>query len=329
MDTGVDGVCATCSEERAIRQQESAVQRDWEVAQNVPRCNYCRAAEDEDTTLDTEGYCDACRVLPRCSDHSELIAVGHCKSCRQEFCRKCLGFTDVCQSCAAKQKAKPPSKPPGASTAPKAGASSGAKPSGARPKKKRPPGADKAAPKGATKPGEAPPKRKKGEPELDEKGRPKKKPPPRGQAAMVDKLKAKQSGKKKVYILATSVVGALCVLVLLSGMWMKAVSPEEQAKRVEEKMVVVHRAVLHYHKVTGQLPNTTDDIYRALGDMRVKGAKSIKIGLSPAEVPGGVVFKREKGAFYITGADTTGQVLKNANGQAIYLDQYFDSSQAQ
>src|SRR5687768_12150539 len=83
MDERVAGVCSTCSEEQALRQQDRE-QRGADVAQNVPRCNYCRAAGDDETPLDEEGYCEACRVLPRCSDHSELIAVGHCKSCRQE-----------------------------------------------------------------------------------------------------------------------------------------------------------------------------------------------------------------------------------------------------
>lgn len=326
MDEGADGVCATCAEERSIRQQQSAVQRDWEVAQQVPRCNYCRAAGDEETPLDEEGYCEACRVLPRCSDHSDLIAVGHCKSCRQEFCRKCLGFTDVCQACAAKQKAKPAAKPgtksgarpAGASAGSKAGATAG-KPTGAR-KKKRPPGAAAPEPKGAR------PKGKK-EVELDEKGRPKKKPPTRGQTAVAEKLKAKAAGRNKLYIMISSVAGALCVLVLLSGMWIKANSPEAESKRLQDQMVAVHRAVGYYYRKTNQLPRTGQDIQAALMEMRVKGANRIRIvaaGAPPA--PSSIVYEPKGEAFYIKAADGKGALLKNEAGGVIQLDQYFDSS---
>lgn len=330
MDEGADGVCSTCSEERAVRAQTSAVQREWEVAQQVPRCNYCRAAADDETPLDEEGYCEACRVLPRCTDHADLIAVGHCKSCRQEFCRKCLGFTDVCQACAAKQKAKPAAKPgtksgakpAGAGSSAKAGAS-GAKPGGARPKKKRPPGAAEAEPKGAR------PKGKGGKPavELDEKGRPKKKPPTRGQTAVAEKMKAKSAGRSKLFIIMSSVAGALCVLVLLSGMWLKANSPEAESVRLQEQMIQVHRAVIHYQNKTHRLPGSADDIRAALAELRLKGANRIRVVMAGAgSSPSSVVFEPKGESFFIRAADGKGQELRNASGGVVEINQYFDSS---
>lgn len=307
MDGGGDGVCATCFEERQSRQESSA------PAAEVRRCNYCRAAEDDLTTIDEEGYCEACRVLPRCSDHSELIAVGQCKGCRQEFCRKCLGFTDYCQSCAAKEKAKPQVPRPPAAPARPAGA-----------KKKRPAGARPPA-------GKAPSKRGDGAGKASGKGPAeagaRKRKPSRGREALQARLEAKSSGRGRVGIIVVAVVCALGLLTFLSGMYLQATSPEEQVKQLEDQMVVVHRAVRHYQHVVGHLPNSPRDIYRSLADMKVSNYRQIHVALLSTDLPKRSILYSHKGAtFTICASDGTGNLLKTPSGGVISLDQSFDSS---
>lgn len=320
MDDGAEGVCSTCAEERAFRKENSAVQRAYEVAEAVARCNYCRVASSDEAPLDAHGYCEACQALPRCTTHSDLIAVGHCKGCRQEYCRKCLGFTDVCQDCTAKQKVKP-KKPAPAGAEPagaRKGASRGQAPAGAR-KRTAPLGAEPGAgpagkrkrPAGAGKPS--------GKAEAGEDGVKKKPKPSRGEAALQEKLKGERS---PLNVVIASVAGALVLLVLFSGMFLSAQSPEAQAKRIRQEMQLVHQAVMHYERKVGRLPAQPDEIKRALADMRAPNHKKIRIGLSPAEAPGGVVYARVGNrGFMITGADSDGNSLRDASGAVLYLNQ--------
>lgn len=320
MDEGAEGVCATCNEERNVRRETSAIQREYEVAQSVRRCNYCRVGEDDETPLDQEGYCEACRVLPRCTTHVDLIAVGHCKSCRSEYCRKCLGFTDICQDCQSKQKAQP-KKPGGASSAPRAGATSGTSPAGAR-KKKRPAGTEADRPKKKRPPGA------KGAAEDTEEKKKKKKKPTRGEIALKEKQQAKTAGKLRMQVLVVGIVGALVCIVMASGMWMRAQSPEEQAKRLQEQMVMVHQGVFHYYRKMNQMPRTADDIKRALADMKNREGRSIRIHTGEGSPPpGSVIFTPgEDTGFTIKATDHKGEFLKAQGGAPIMIDQYYDST---
>lgn len=51
------------------------------------------------TLLNDEGLCNACKALPHCSRHADLLAVGRCKRCRAFFCAECLD-EGVCAECA-------------------------------------------------------------------------------------------------------------------------------------------------------------------------------------------------------------------------------------
>lgn len=321
MDGGGDGVCKTCFEERSSRQRESAFQREYTVETQVPRCNYCRAAEDETTTLDPEGYCDACRALSRCVLHEELIAVGHCKACRREFCRKCLGFTDVCQECTAKSKTKPlKDRAPSAAAAPKSSKS---------PKKAR-----KTAPMEAPAPAARGSRGSKGtgsksKPLPPEAGEPPKKgpkKPSRGQAAIEEKLSKKAGTRSRTQMLIAASILAIGMLVMVSGMYMHAMSPEEQARRVKEQMIVVHRGVTHFYRKKGQPPKDIAEIKGALAEMRIKGANKIKISLSKGGEPGAVIYIPGQSGFMIQGADNKGEVLKSPAGAPFTLDHYYDST---
>ncbi len=322
IDGGGDGVCKTCYEERSSRQKESAFQREYTVETHVPRCNYCRAAEDETTTLDAEGYCDACRALSRCILHEELIAVGHCKTCRREFCRKCLGFTDVCQECTAKNKTKPlKDKAPSATAAPKPSKSP-------KKAKKTAPMEEPAASARGTKGGKAGTKGLKGKSkQLEEEPALKKGPkkPSRGQAAIVEKLQKNSGARSRTQLLIAASILAIGMLVMVSGMYMHAMSPEEQARKIKDQMVTVHRGVVHHYKKRGKLPKNSEDIQRALAEMKVRGAGRIKITLKATE-PGAVIYVPGQSGFMVQGADSKGELLMSPTGVPFYLDQYYDSS---
>lgn len=323
MDNGGDGVCKTCYEENAIRATDSATRQDSAVDANVARCNYCRAAEDDVTTIDAEGYCDACRALSRCILHEELIAVGHCKTCRREFCRKCLGFTDVCQECTTKAKTKPlKEKAPSAAAA--------AKPSKSPKKAKKTAPMEEPAARGAPKGAKTGTKNLKGgkgskplEEDVPAAKKPKK--PSRGQAAIQEKLEKKSTGRSRTQVIAAASILALGILIMVSGMWMHAMSPEEQARKLKEQMITVHRGVVHHYRKNGRLPKNADDIRMALTDLKVRNASKIKISLKSAE-PGAVIYVPGQSGFMVQGADSKGELLKSAAGVPFYFDQYYDSS---
>ncbi|HEY9721155.1 MAG TPA: hypothetical protein V6D47_04030 [Oscillatoriaceae cyanobacterium] len=50
------------------------------------------------TVLNEAGLCNACKDLPRCSRHGDLLATGRCKRCRSYFCANCLD-AGICASC--------------------------------------------------------------------------------------------------------------------------------------------------------------------------------------------------------------------------------------
>jgi type II secretory pathway pseudopilin PulG len=325
LDGGEDGMCANCTEDRARRAQ--AV-----VAEEVARCKYCRIAEDDETPLDHDGYCGTCAALPRCATHDDLIAFDNCKSCRAQYCRKCLGFNNVCESCTAKQKAAPP-RPPKPATAERPAGTGAIKrpPDGAKkpgtgpvkrpadggppkPKRPRPP----AAQAEGAKPGA---KRKKGEPELDEKGRPKKRPPSRGTQAVEAKLQSSMGGRARKQFIAVGVVVGAVAIVLLSGLVMRASSTEEQTKQVQDQMVEVHRAVSHYYKQHSRLPSNGEEIKTTMVALGVKNAKRIKI--TDKLAPGAVFYQLsgEEG-FVIMGGDSKGEAIKTGSGAPVTLDQY-------
>lgn len=320
LDGGADGVCANCTEDRARQQAQVA-------AEEVERCKYCRIAADEETTLDHDGYCTTCAALPRCATHDDLIAFDHCKSCRQQFCRKCLGFNNVCEACTIKQKANPPRpKPPAAA----GGTGAVKRPDGAKkgtgtvrkgegppkPKRPRPPGT------AAGKPGAPGARRKKGEPELDEKGRPKKRPPSRGTAAMEAKLQSKMGGNARKQLIAAMVVVGACVLVLASSLVMRASSAESQTKVIQDQMVTVHQTVLAYYKEYKRWPPSADAIKDEMIKLGTKDAKRIKVADKPE--PSAVVYQLSgEDGFMVTGADPKGETIKSTNGNPVALDQYF------
>lgn len=336
VDGGEDGVCAECTASNA--NQAAAAQ-----AEEVPRCKYCRIAADDETPIDHDGYCETCAALPRCATHSELIAFDACKSCRSQYCRKCLGFNNVCEACTARQAAAPRPKPaapkPGATGPVKAGTGpvksgtgpvkggTGAikkgtgptgRPDAPRPKRPRPPGAA-----GPAKPGTG---RKKPESELDEKGRPKKRPPTRGAAAIEAKMQQSQMGQRaRMQLIAAVVVVGAIAMVLLSGWVMRANSTEESSKQVQAQMVEVHRAVVRFHKKHNRLPTNEDDIKRTLKTMAVPNAARYRISLEPGK-PSSVVYQLsgEEG-FMIMGVDGKGQLVQNSDGTPVTIDQYYDS----
>jgi hypothetical protein len=332
MDEGSEGVCSTCSEERDMRRQHSALQREYTVEEQVARCNYCRAQADDETPLDEQGYCPTCSSLARCCLHDDLIAVGHCKSCRQEYCRKCLGFTDVCQSCTAKNKARAPKQAP-----PPAVKGTKKRAAGTSPiKEKDAPAAsgkkegtkrrDESAPLKGTKnlaKGAAP------EPaEKDGKNK-KKKAPTRGMIAMEQRMAAKAPPPKRFPVLAASAVGAVLCIVVLSGMFMHASSPEEQAKLRQEEMITVHRGVIEYYKENGKLPKKPEQIVSALRRLNVKGVEKLKISLGPVRnqvTPNTILVSGSGATFEVLASDDQGRVMTNSRGQPLALDQSYDSS---
>lgn len=317
MDGGAEGVCKTCAEERSSRRESSAFQREYVVETVVARCNYCRAGEDETTTLDHDGYCEACRALPRCIQHGELIAVGHCKTCRREFCRKCLGFTDVCQDCTAKNKTKPLKE-----KAPTAGAAAKSGKIGAKKAKQTSPMVGPAAAKGKAKSMTG--SRPLAEPES--KGKKKAAlPPSRGRKAMEEKLVNKSAGRTRSQIMVAATALAVGILVLISGAFMHAMSPEEQAKRMREQMITVHKGVVHYMKKVGKAPKDEGDIRRALSDMKAPNSARIVISFGVSQ-PSAVIYKPSRsGGFIIQATNERGELLQDS-GTPFYLDQYFDSS---
>jgi hypothetical protein len=315
LDGGEDGMCANCTEDSNRR--ASAV-----VAEEVARCKYCHIAEDDETPLDTDGYCGTCAALPRCATHDDLIAFDTCKGCRQQFCRKCLGFNNVCEACTAKQKAAPPRppRPPaekaGAAKRPdgaKKGAGPAKRPDGPKPKRPRPPAAD-----------EAPKRRKKGEPELDAKGRPKKRPPSRGTQAMEAKLQAQAAAKRRPMIIAGAVVG-LVVVTLLVGMF-RPMSAEDFNNRIRPQMVAVHKAVLMYYRENRSLPRSEGALKAKLDSMpgdELKGLK-LKFGGSP-DGPGQVVYKKRGEGFVVQATDQKGELMLGETGMPLTLDESYDS----
>jgi hypothetical protein len=339
LDNGADGMCEECAGARDRQAAMAAVEE-------VERCKYCRIASDEETILDMDGYCASCAALPRCATHDDLIAFDACKSCRQQYCRKCLGFNNVCEACTLKQKAAPPRPKPPASAGgtgavkregAKAGTGAVKKGTGAvkkgtgpikggtgpikaeagdRPKPKRPrppgPGAKPTDAKG----------RKRPEPELDEKGRPKKKPPSRGTAAMASKMDAQLAGRARKQMVAMAVVIGAIAIILMGSMMVKASSPEAQTKAVQEQMVAVQQAVVAFNKSHSHWPASAEDIRGQLTQMGVPGASKFKIATKPA--PSTVIYQLSgEDGFLITGTDAEGQVLKSSNGNPIALDQYF------
>ena len=333
MDLGSEGVCSTCSEERDMRRQHSALQREYTVEEQVARCNYCRAQADEETPLDGQGYCPTCSTLARCSLHDDLIAVGHCKSCRKEYCRKCLGFTDVCQSCTAKNKTRPTkAAPPSVSSKPskKKGTGTGPMKESAARAKDGPSGRKK----GGTEPlrGGERGSRGKGTTELDENGKKKKRPPSRGTLVMEQKLASKAPSRRSLQILAASVAGALVCILMLSGAFLHASAPEEQARKMQEQMLTVHKAVMLYYKQNGTLPGNPDQIYGAMGSLRVKNPKKIHVGILRGNDkgpfgPNTVLFMQIGGkGFQVAASDSKGKVIMDPNGAMVALDQSYDSS---
>ncbi|MEB3328798.1 MAG: hypothetical protein VKQ33_06160 [Candidatus Sericytochromatia bacterium] len=313
VDTGSEGVCRTCSEERAHRRESSAIQRAYDApVVQARRCNYCRAPEDETLTLDGDGYCEACRDLPRCVAHSDLVAVGNCKSCRREYCRKCLGFTDVCQSCQTRQKTRPLTDRGGA-------AAGGAKPG---PKKAR-----KTSPIDSQ-----PPAARKGDrEEAPAAARPAGKPGKkrsRGQVAIEEKLRAQQEAKQsRTRNLVLASVAALLLLMMSGGAYLHAMSPEAQAAKIHEQMVTVHRAVVHHYRKTNKLPQSVPEIRAALADLHVKGARRIKIAMEGDSRTGAVIYvpSRTGSGFMIQGANSRGELLMAPNDAPLFLDQYYES----
>lgn len=345
MDGGTEGVCSTCAEERDMRRQHSALQREYTVEEAVARCHYCRAAADEETPLDEHGYCPTCTTLARCCLHDDLIAVGHCKSCRKEYCRKCLGFTDVCQSCTAKNKSRPKTAPP-----PPPPARSGKKKTLGTTPIKEPAAKSGAAVTGRLKEGtrrkseaSGPLKteaavgkggKKKGTEELDEKGRKKPKPPSRGTLAMEARLAAKAPARKRSHLVIAA-VAVVAVVVIGLGSTMGKVSADDQSRKINDQMVSVHRAILHFYKANGKLPNSSDQVYRALADIGVHNARSIRLASKPqgrvmrSGEPDSVVIDLTNSTFTVMGTDKTGTLIKDPHGAPVFLDQTFDSGNAQ
>jgi hypothetical protein len=109
-------------------------------------------------------------------------------------------------------------------------------------------------------------------------------------------------------------------------MYLHAMSPEEQARRLRDEMVVVHRGVLHYYKKTGKLPSSPDQIQTALSELKVRNAGKIKISTRAAGEPGAVIYVMGRSGFQIQAADNKGELLMTPSGTPLFFDQYFDSS---
>lgn len=358
MDEGEDGICATCAEERSHRRAQSAVQREYETAVAVKRCSYCRAAEDDETPLDEQGYCPTCAVLSRCTTHSELVAVGHCKSCRQEYCRKCLGFTDICQSCQAKPKVAPSAG--GTGSKPAAGRAAPGKAASARPGTGRAAPARAQASAGTPKTGhlgksaktgrmpepDAPARRRKSPPSGKPGARPddkrkrrpeaagpagkgakpaqkNKRPLSRGEQALLAKREAASPGLSRSTFLFGG-VGALICVVFLAGMFHPP-SEGDYMERTRGQMLAVHRAVLGYYQKTQRLPSNAQDLQVALSELRMPEARGVKLRFNqPPDAPGQVVYRSAGAGFEIKASGLKGGYLMHGEKQLI-LDQYYDS----
>lgn len=324
LDGGSEGVCQTCVEEREFRQKTSAVQREYTTEAVLPRCNYCRAAADDDTPLDADGYCPTCTILPRCVSHQDLIAVGPCKGCRRDFCRKCLGFTDVCPTCTANNRVKPK-----AQTKPMtAGGRSPTRPMG-----KGSRGVEAPAAKGKTGPIKGPPgpggtgKMKGGKAAPAEEGKPKR--GRGGKEAIEAKLQAQNGGNMRTQLAIAGVV----LLLLLGGAFgflkANASSPEEQARRLQEQMVAVHKAVLAHQSRLQHLPRNQGELLGSLAEASVPDRKHLKLVMRPQNAPplnrgepNTVYYQAAGDGFIVLATDAEGKLLTDAKGGPIMLDQF-------
>lgn len=324
LDGGSEGVCQTCLEEREFRQKNSAVQREYTPEAVVPRCNYCRAQADDETPLDSDGYCPTCSILARCVSHHDLIAVGPCKGCRRDFCRKCLGFTDVCPTCTAQNrvKTKSPTKPMAA------GGRSPTRPMNG----KAPPAPAGKVGTGKTGTGKTGTgKTGTGGMAKGAKGAPEDKPKRSrgGKEAVEAKLQAQTSGSALRYQIAgVAVAFLLLIFGGFSFLRASASSPEEQAKRLQEQMVAVHKAVLAHQTKLARLPSNQAELMASLQGVEVPDRKHLKVVLRASSAPmnagepNTVYYQPAGDGFVVVATDREGKPLVDARGSMIMLDQY-------
>ncbi|MEB3285208.1 MAG: hypothetical protein VKN33_07980 [Candidatus Sericytochromatia bacterium] len=122
-------------------------------------------------------------------------------------------------------------------------------------------------------------------------------------------------------------VVAVGLLVMVSGALMHARSPDVQAARLREQMLLVHRAVVTHYKTTQKLPQTPDEIRATLETMKVKGARRIKIASRYNRAANTVIYSpNSRGTgFTIQCSDGRGELLLDPNQLPYFLDQFTDS----
>lgn len=328
LDGGKDGVCATCYEEDAHRAERA----ERAAATEIRRCAYCRAMEDDETPLDPHGYCGSCAALTRCATHEEAIAFGQCQVCRSQYCRKCLGFEDICTGCKAKAAAADRPKPQGTKKLPNAGGTN--KLGTDELPKKRPAGAPTKRGTGTQRPGTGKPGTgrtgtgktgtgKVGTGKLGAEA----KPPTRGQAAIQARLQVSSKPIPRTWLIGGGVAAVVLVLGLLVMLMSGGNSAEAVTERMQRRAVSVHQAVVHHYHKSGKLPQRPEEIKQALRTLKVEGASKIRIALDEKRArPESVIYKRDgETNFIIQASDREGELLKRDDGQVFYLDQFFDS----
>jgi hypothetical protein len=189
-----------------------------------------------------------------------------------------------------------------------------------KPKRPRPPGAKDGPP------GKAGARRKRGEPELDEKGRPKKRPPSRGTVAMEAKLKAQSEGNRRPKIIA-AVAGGVLLLVLLAGIF-RPISAEEFGTRMRPQMIAVHKAVLAYYRRHRELPPDSGALRDQLVSMSLPEAKGLKLKFCQApDGPGQVIYMKKGDGFVVQATDNNGHMLVGDDGSPLSFNQFYESGQ--
>jgi hypothetical protein len=332
LDEGENGVCSTCMEEQRSRDAARVVKSQDEMAEGR-RCHYCRVAEDAETRLDYHGYCETCAVLNRCHVHEEAIAIGHCKSCRREYCRKCLGFADVCQTCTAQKKTKPLQAP--AQPAAKSGS---AKPVGKKSEKTAATKAPVATasrterkPLGKT---ETAAKAASGGIGIKAGGLTQTKDVPGGSGASGEgKLRLKQepaneaSAKPAARRRLPMVLGASVLLVvgalIYSGVLLGG-APAGKTLPMDEQMKSVHRGVVGFTRKYRRIPHGLSELQEAV-NLELGQQAGISLSTKKTTLPKTVIYQQSGNGYVITATDEHGGPVIN-NGIPIRLDQYSDTS---
>ncbi len=332
LDEGENGVCSTCMEEQRSRDAARVVKSQDEMTEGR-RCHYCRVAEDAETRLDHHGYCETCGVLNRCHVHEEAIAIGHCKSCRREYCRKCLGFADVCQTCTAQKKTKPLQAPPqpvakNGSTKPvskksEKTAATKTPVATASPTERKSSGKTETAAKAASGgisikvSGQTQTKAAPGSSGAGGEGK------PRSKQELDKEASAKPAARRRLPIMLAASVLLMVGVLIYSGVLFGG-APAGKDLPMDEQMKSVHRGVVGFTRKYRRVPRSLSELQEAV-NLELGGQAGISLSIKKTTQAKTVIYQQSGNGYVITATDEHGGpvILK---GIPIRLDQYSDTS---